>query len=55
VRVYEYNRTLLANIQECPAPNRWISSITTSATLVTYARDCQLRLIPSHFSGVATV
>ena len=37
------------------SPNKWISSITNSATSFTYFRVCQLRLTPSHFSGVVTM
>ena len=37
------------------APSRWISSMMSSATLVTYARLAQARLMPSHFSGVAMI
>jgi hypothetical protein len=36
-------------------PSKWISSITISATFLTYPRVCQLRDIPSHFSGVVTI
>lgn len=37
------------------APNKWISSMTNRATSFTYFRVCQLRLTPSHFSGVVTM
>ena len=47
--------TIVSRIGPRSAPSRWISSITTSATFVTYLRDCQLREMPSHFSGVATM
>lgn len=37
------------------SPNRCISSMTRSATDLTQLRVCQLRLTPSHFSGVVTI
>ena len=36
-------------------PNKCISSITSNDTALTYFRVCQLRLTPSHFSGVVTI
>ena len=53
--MYRSRETIVSKIGPRSAPSKWISSITTSATFWTYARLCQLRDMPSHFSGVATM
>lgn len=43
---------MASNTAPLSTPSRWISSTTTSATSLTYWRISQLRVMPSHFSGV---
>lgn len=47
--------TITSNTGPLSAPNKWISSMTNSTTSFTYFLVCQLRLTPSHFSGVVTM
>ena len=47
--------TITSRIGPRSAPRRWISSMTTKETFVTYDLACQLREMPSHFSGVHTM
>lgn len=46
---------MISRIGPRSPPNKWISSIMTKLTCRTYPRVCQLRLIPSHFSGVVMI
>mmetsp|Transcript_7893 Transcript_7893/g.18898 ORF Transcript_7893/g.18898 Transcript_7893/m.18898 type:complete len:230 (+) Transcript_7893:1555-2244(+) len=50
--MYRIRDTMTSRMGPRSAPRRWISSMMRSPTFLTYPLDCQLRLIPSHFSGV---
>mmetsp|Transcript_19570 Transcript_19570/g.44988 ORF Transcript_19570/g.44988 Transcript_19570/m.44988 type:complete len:259 (-) Transcript_19570:1383-2159(-) len=50
--MYRIRDTMTSRMGPRSSPSKWISSMITSATLRTYARCCQWRETPSHFSGV---